>query len=472
MASQTNPFVNAINSFAADPEGEAKGRYIVANTAKTQNEADILADRIKWRGIFGNATDIAPTAKAGELSNPTVDSGAAYKATGYKGGQKLLFDIDGQGNLIPKADISPRDFGLASLMFGNNPTETTSRMMSPNGGFDKPAPAPRVDYKLAEYTDPNTGVVYRQRAHPDGSGVFLENGAPAMIALNPETVKTIMPSAAGGQVLQTVAGKDGAPPTTTALNLPGSRVIDPKDLAKAFQIAHANDVKSRGTAPDGMSDIDFLVAKHIGHIGPNGQVNKGVPMLNADELRSIQNLTQTIMGADPSIPLSVAVSAAIDHHKEISQGSIVPKDYDNRGFFDNFLWSGGASDEKDAAGVELPQLGSGARFSTSKGYIQKSGDVAPATEARGRYSDLPDDVKVVPLSVRLAGNAVDDSGLSSIMSGATGKPEFSTKLERNDKGEPTNLTAGKFYHEGGKFFVAEFGEGGNVVARQITNIKK
>lgn len=460
MASKSNPFVNAINSFNADPEGEAKGRYIVANTAKTQNEADILADRLKWRGVFGNATDIAPTAKAGELSNPTVDTGAAYKATGYKGGQKLLFDIDSQGNLIPKADINARDFGLASLMFGNNPTEATSRMMSPNGGFDKPTPAPRVDYKLAEYTDPNTGVVYRQRANNDGSGMFLENGAPAMIALNPETVRTIMPSAAGGQVLQTRLGADGAAPTTTALNLPGSNMIDGSKLAQAAKMAHANDAKTRGLAPEGMSDIDFLVAKHIGHIGPNGQVNKGVPMLNADELRSIQNLTQTIMGSDPSIPLSVAVSAAIDHHKDISQGNVTARDYDKGwGWWLN-------EDEKDAGGVELPQLGG--KFSTSKGYKRETGDVPKERESRGRYSDLGNDTKVVPLSVRLAGNAVDETGLSQIMAGSTGKPEFSTQLPPAG----TALEAGRFYHDGSKFYVAEFGEGGKVVARQITNIKK
>lgn len=468
MASQPNPFVNAINSFAADPEGEAKGRYVQANTAKTQNEADILADRLRWRGIFGAATDIAPTAKAGELSNPTVDAGSAFRATGLKGGQNLLFDIDKGGNLIPRADITPRDFGLASLLMGNAPNQTTSQMMSPTGGFEKPTPAPKVDYKLVEFTDPNTGVTYRQRANSDGSGVIKQDGSPDMVPLNPNTVKTIMPSAANGQVLQTTPGKDGAAPTTTALNLSGSNMIDGSKLAQAAKIAHANDTITRGMAPEGMSNIDYLVAKHIGHISPSGEVNKGVPMLNADELRSIQNLTAKIMGSDPAIPLSVAVAASIDHHKDISQGRVVPRDFDNRGLFDNFLGLGGSEDELDAAGVELPQLGKGAKFSTSKGYKRELGEVPKQREDRGRYSDLPDDVKVVPLAVRLAGNAVDETGLSQIMAGATGKPEFSTQLP--PAGTP--LEAGKFYHDGSKFYVAEFGSNGAVVARLITNIKK
>ena len=468
MASQPNPFVNAINSFNADPEGEAKGRYIQANTSKTQNEADILADRIKWRNIFGTATDISPTAKAGELSNPTVDAGSAFKATGMKGGQNLLFDIDGQGNLIPKANTTARDFGLASLLMGHAPSEVSSRMMSPNGGFDKPTPAPRIDYKLAEFTDPNTGETYRQRANQDGSGVFKQDGSPDMVVLNPNTVRTIMPSVAGGRALQTTPGKDGAAPTTTELNLSGSTMIDGLQLALASKTAHANDAKTRGVAPEGMSDIDYLVAKHIGHISPSGEVNNGIPMLNADELRSIQNLTARIMGSDPTIPLSVAVSASIDHHKDISQGRVVPKDYDNRGLFDNFLGLGGAENELDANNVELPQLGKGARFSTSKGYKRELGEVPKQREDRGRYSDLPDDVKVVPLAVRLAGNAVDETGLSQIMAGATGKPEFSTQLPPTG----TPLEAGKFYHDGSKFYVAEFGSNGAVVARQITNIKK
>ena len=474
MASTNNPFSNFISSFNADPKGEAEGRYIQANTSKTQSEADILKDRLKWRGIFGNATDITPTAKAGELSNPTVDAGAAVKTTGVKAGQNLLFSgLDANGNLIPRPNINARDFGLASLMFGNSPSEATSRMMSPNGGFDKPIAPPRVDAKLAEFTDDNTKVVYRQLAHPDGSGVFNTDGSPAMKPLNPNTVKTTMPSAAGGNVLQTTPGLDGGPPTTTVFNPPGSQIVDPNQLAAAFKIAHATDIAGRGKSPDGMDDLDYIVAKRIGHMDASGKVNPNIPMLNQDELRSIQNLTRTIMAGDASIPLSSAVDAAIDHHTEISQGSIVPKDYDNRGFFDNWLNNNNGNEtEKDANSVELPQMGGDKKFSTSKGYKRQLGVVTPETEARGRYSNLKDDDKVVPLSTRLAGNAVDKAGIPGIMAGATGKPEFASKLEMNAAGEPVNVVIGKFYHHQGKFYVGEMQDGGKIVARQITNTKK
>ena len=476
MASTTNPFVNAINSFAADPKGEAEGRYITANTAKTKNEADILADRLKWRGIFGTATDIATTAKAGELSNPTVDAGAAVRTTGVKGGQNLLFDgLDVNGNLIPKPNISARDFGLASLMFGNNPSEATSRMMSPNGGFDKPVPPvkpPRGDIKLAEYTDPTTNVTWVQRRDADGFGLITDSGQPAMVALNPENAKVTLPSIAGGQGVVAKANPSGGAPVIEQLNLPGSQIVDPNTLANAFKIAHAQDIASRGKSTDGWDDLDFIVAKRIGHVDASGKVNPNVPMLNQDELLSIQNLTRTIMSGDPSIPLGAAVAAAVDHHTEISQGSIVPKDYDNRGFFDNFLGQGGNESEMDANKVELPQMGGDKKFSTSKGYKRELGEVSPAREARGRYSNLEDTDMVVPLSTRLAGNAVDKAGIPGIIAGATGKPEFASQLKINAAGEPTNVVIGKFYHHQGKFYVGEMQEGGKVIARQITNTKK
>lgn len=467
MASTNNPFSNFISSFNADPKGEAEGRYIQANTSKTQSEADILKDRLKWRGIFGNATDITPTAKAGELSNPTVDAGAAVKTTGVKAGQNLLFSgLDANGNLIPRPNINARDFGLASLMFGNNPSEATSRMMSPNGGFDKPIAPPRVDAKLAEFTDPNTGVTYRQRANADGSGMFQEDGSPAMVPLNPNTVKTTMPSSAGGNVLQTTPGLNGEAPVTTVFNPPGSQIVDPNQLAAAFKIAHATDIAGRGKAPDGMDDLDYIVAKRIGHMDASGKVNPNIPMLNQDELRSIQNLTRTIMSGDASIPLSSAVDAAMDHHDEISRGSIIPRDYDE-GWG---LWTN--KDEVDANNVLLPQMGGNKKFSTSKGYKRQLGVVTPETEARGRYSNLKDDDKVVPLSTRLAGNAVDKAGIPGIMAGATGKPEFASKLEMNAAGDPVNVVIGKFYHHQGKFYVGEMQDGGKIVARQITNTKK
>lgn len=465
----TNPFVAGLQSFAADPEGEAKGRYILANTAKTQNEADILASRKAWREKFGLATDITPTAKAGELSNDRVDAGAAYSATGVGSGQKMLFDTDTQGNLIPKlTPPSAKDVGLASILLSRGqPTEVVSRMLSPTGGFDKPLAAPKTDYKLHEFSDPNTGIHYRQLANADGSPRFKENGEPEMAALNPNTVKTTMPSAAGGQVLQTSQSAGGAP-VTTALNLSGSRLIDSTKLSQIARLAHANDAAARGLAPEGMNDLEFVVAKRIGHIGPDGKVNTGVPMLNPDEVESIKSLTDTIMASDATIPLSMAVSAAIDHHQDIAQGKVVTKDYDNRGLFDNFLGMGGAANEKDASGVELPQYGGGKKYTTSQGYKRTLGEVLPATASRGKYSDLPDDTKVVPLSVRLAGDAVDDTGVAQIMANNTGKPVFSKTLPAN----LSEVKAGEFYHKDGKFYVAELSESGKVVPRLITNIKK
>ena len=467
----TNPFVSALQSFAADPEGEAKGRYILANTTKTQNEADILADRKKWRALFGQATDITPTAKAGELSNDKVDSGAAYAATGVGSGQKILFDTDAQGNLVPKATPpSAKDVGLASILLSRSqPNEVVSRMLSPSGGFDKPLADPKIDYKIHEFSDNNTNIHYRQLVNADGSPKFKANGEPDMVPLNPNTVKTTMPSAAGGQVLQT-SQSGGNAPVTTALNIAGSHLIDNTKLSQIARLAHANDAAARGIAPEGMSDLEFVVAKRIGHIGPDGKENKGVPMLNPDEIESIKSLTDTVMSGDATIPLSMAVSAAIDHHQDMAQGKLVIKDYDNRGFFDNFLGNNnGSDDEKDAAGVELPQYGGGKKYSTSKGYKRSVGEVLPATASRGKYSDLPDDTKVVPLSVRLAGNAVDETGIAQIMANNTGKPVFSKALP-DDLSEVKN---GEFYHtRDGKFYVAEMLEGGRVVPRLITNIKK
>lgn len=474
MASTTNPFVAGLQSFAADPEAEAKGRYIQANTAKTQNEADILADRKKWRALFGQANDLNPTVRAGELSNDKIDVTGAYKGNAAAGGAKMLFDTDTNGNLVPKTDmygrqvpIDPKTFSLASLLMGHAPSEVTSRALG-SGGFDKPLAAPKTDYKLHEFSDTNTGIHYRQLANADGSPRFKENGEPEMAALNPNTVKTTMPSAAGGQVLQTSQSAGGAP-VTTALNLPGSRLIDSTKLSQIARLAHANDAAARGLAPEGMNDLEFVVAKRIGHIGPDGKVNVGVPMLNPDEVESIKSLTDTIMASDATIPLSMAVSAAIDHHQDIAQGKIVTKDYDNRGFWDNFGGNNnGAADEKDAAGVELPQYGGKREYSTSQGYKRTLGEVLPVTASRGKYSDLPDDTKVVPLSVRLAGDAVDETGVAQIMANNTGKPVFSKTL-------PADLSTvknGEFYHKDGKFYVAEMQESGKVVPRLITNIKK
>lgn len=467
MASTTNPFVAGLQSFAADPEGEAKGRYITANTAKTQNEADILADRKKWRTLFGQATDLNPTIRAGELSNDRVDVTGAYKGNAAAGGAKMLFDTDANGNLVPKTDmygrqapIDPKTFSLASLLMGHAPNEVTSRALG-SGGFDKPLSAPKTDYKLYEFTDTNTGIQYRQLANEDGSPKFKSGGQPDMVALNQNTVKTAMPGAAGGQVLQTTQ-QAGQAPVTAALKLPGSQLIDPAKLSQISRLAHANDAASRGVAPEGMSDLEFMIAKRINHIGPDGNINKGVPMLNPDEVESIKSLADTIMAGDATIPLSVAVSAALDHHKDLAQGRTYKGDYDKGwGWWLN-------SNEKDAAEQELPQY-PGKEYTTSKGYIRKPNDVvSTATRARGKYSDLPDDTKVVPLSVRLAGEAVDETGIAQLMSNNTGKPVFSKALPSVE----SELVAGQFYHQGSKFYVAEFGEGGKVVPRLITNIKK
>jgi hypothetical protein len=504
-----NPFVAGLQSFAADPEGEAKGRYIMANTAKTQNEADILADRKKWRTLFGGATDITPTAKAGELSNDKVDAGAAYAATGVGSGQRMLFDTDAGGNLVPKATPpSAKDVGLASILLSRGqPTEVVSRMLSPTGGFDKPLAPAKTDYKLHEFTDANTGIHYRQAANADGSPKFKGNGEPEMVALNPSsvkkpvvslheftdtntgihyrqvanadgspkfdasgkpemvalnqnTVKTSMPSAAGGNVLQTSQAA-GAAPVTTTLKVPGSQMIDTSRLSQIARLAHANDAASRGLAPDGMTDLEFVIAKRIGHIGPDGKQNANIPMVNPDEVESIKSLADTIMGGDATIPLSVAVSAAIDHHKDLAAGRTYKGDYDKGlGWWITDF-------ETDANKQLLPQY-KDKHYTTSSGYIQKK-DATPAQKARGKYSDLPDDAKVVPLSVRLAGDAIDETGIAQLLaSNNTGQPVFSTTLPE----KPTDMVAGQFYHKGGKFYIAEFGAGGAVTARLITNIKK
>jgi hypothetical protein len=458
-----NPFVAGLQSFMADPEAEAKGRYITANTAKTQNEADILADRKKWRAKFGLATDITPTAIAGELSNDKVDAGAAYGATGVSSGHKMLFDTDAKGNLVPKATPpTAKDVGLASLLLSKSqPNEVVSRMLSPSGGFDKPLAAAKTDYKLYEFTDTNTGIQYRQLANADGSPKFKGNGEPEMAALNQNTVKTAMPGAAGGQVLQTTQ-QAGQAPVTAALKLPGSQLIDPAKLSQIARLAHANDAASRGVAPEGMNDLEFMIAKRINHIGPDGNINKGVPMLNPDEVESIKSLADTIMAGDATIPLSVAVSAAIDHHDDLAKGRTYKGDYD-KGLG---IWIN--DNEKDADKQLLPQY-PGKEYTTSQGYVRKPTDVvSTATRARGKYSNLPDDTKVVPLSVRLAGEAVDETGIAQLMSNNTGKPVFSKALPSVE----SELVAGEFYHQGSKFYVAEFGEGGKVVPRLITNIKK
>lgn len=467
MASTTNPFVAGLQSFAADPEAEAKGRYITANTAKTQNEADILADRKKWRALFGQANDLNPTVRAGELSNDRVDVTGAYKGNAAAGGAKMLFDTDSNGNLVPKTDmygrqapVDPKTFSLASLLMGHAPSEVTSRALG-SGGFDKPLAAPKTDYKLADFTDTNTGIYYRQLANADGTPKFKDNGEPEMAPLNPNTVKTTMPGAAGGQVLQTSQAA-GAAPVTTTLKLSGSQLVDPSKLSQIARLAHSNDAASRGIAPEGMSDLEFMIAKRINHIGPDGNVNKGVPMLNPDEVESIKSLSDTIMAGDATIPLSVAVSAAIDHHSDIAKGRTYKGDYD-KGFG---IWIN--DNEKDAAKELLPQY-PGKEYTTSQSYVRKPTESASAaTLARGKYSDLPDDTKVVPLSVRLAGEAVDDTGIAQLLSNNTGKPVFSTTLPANE----SELVAGHFYHQGSKFYVAEFGEGGKVVPRLITNIKK
>ena len=504
-----NPFVAGLQSFAADPEGEAKGRYITANTAKTQHEADILASRKAWRLKFGQAADLTPTAIAGELSNDKVDAGAAYAATGVGSGHKMLFDTDDKGNLIPKATApSAKDVGLASILLSKSqPNEVVSRMLSPSGGFDKPIAAPKTDYKLHEYTDNNTGIHYRQTANVDGSPKFDSGGKPEMVALNPssvkkpqvslheytdtntgihyrqianadgspkfdsggrpemvalnqETVKTTMPTAAGGNVLQT-SQVAGSAPVTAALKLPGSQLIDPARLSRIAAAAHANDRTSRGMAPDGMSDIEFLIAKRVNHIGPDGAVNTKVPMLNPDEVESIKSLTDTIMSGDATIPLSVAVGAAIDHHKDVALGRTYKGDYDKGwGWYLN-------NDETDADNVELPQY-KGKTYTTSNNYKQNKGvEVSAETLARGKHSDLTDDAKIVPLSVRLAGEAIDETGIAQLMANNTGKPVFSTALPADSA-----LKNGQFYHKGGKFYVAELGPGDKVVARLITNIKK
>jgi hypothetical protein len=79
----------------------------------------------------------------------------------------------------------------------------------------------------------------------------------------------------------------------------------------------------------------------------------------------------------------------------------------------------------------------------------------------------------VPLAARLAGNAVAETGIPQIMAGATGRPEFANKLQRDPTTKnPISLEVGKFYHENGNFYVADWGPNGTVTARLITNIKK
>lgn len=492
MASTTNPFVSALNSFAADPEAEAKGRYIQANTAKTQNEADILADRKKWRALFGQAGDLNPTVRAGELSNDRIDVTGAYKGNAAAGGAKMLFDTDASGNLVPKTDmwgrqapVDPKTFSLASLLMGHAPSEVTSRAMG-SGGFDKPIAAPKVDYKLAEYTDQNSGVVYRQDAHEDGSPKFYKDGTPVMTPLNPDTKKISQPSVAGGKAVETtvnfpdVKDKDGkvigrsknGVQTNRELTLPGSNVINGSQLAQAARMAHAADEARRGKPIDGMSDVEFLAGKRIGSINADGTANKGRPALNPDEMDSIEHLVQKIMASDPTIPLSVAVTSAMDHHEDIAKGEIVTKDYDNRGWFDNFLGLGGADNEKDAAGVELPQFGKDKEFTTSKNYKRALGVVPEATANRGKYSNIKDDTVIVPSGVRLSEQAKDDTSMAALLSGATGKPEYAEQIVRDAAGNPTGLKAGQFYHDKGKFYVADIAESGKVVARLVTNSKE
>ena len=420
MAKESNPFSNFLESWGTDPEAQAKGQVYSATAQLKSGEAERMSDILAARRRFAVNPNISPTVRDIALARENMDAENAMTGEGLYRANALLSNVDAAGNVTKQPNLNTNDYRVANMLRGKGDSGNGMKIENVNG------------FPFA----------------------ITDNGISPLFK---NVEKIIPPSVVGGQNIKVTSSLDengNVVQNAVQAPTPGAFTISSGDYqaaAKARQASYLTRNRAAIDYADG--PYSYAINKTIGAIDSAGNPT-GIPPLNPLETEAITTLAKQYEGAG-YMP-DEAIRAALMRFKSINQqGGVVTKDFDNRGVFDNFLGLGGGagSNEYDAAGNELPQLGKNAKYSASKDLnIKKLPGLQPG-EA------------IVPFMTQLASQS-DQGNIATMLAGAAVSPDTAS-LQPTDPN--SLLIEGKFYHDGsGKFFRAQPDENGKIVLKQIT----
>lgn len=316
-ASQPNPFFSAISgglnewANAMDPESLAKGNLYKVNTTKAQHEADIAASRLAYRkrlAAMGLAPETEFSLGASELTNPTQNIDTIHRGTA--------------GRIITNPNATPQELARASMLQGNSPNQTTFNM--------EKGILPAAETKVVEGANGDKFLM-----GPDGvPRLWDKKQNKPIIAERDATILNPVPLPDGTyQELQTVRAPEAAPSWS--------------DLNKSVINA---DRQTLGN----FQDVETYVQQRLGLIDQNGLAIGNSSPLNKFELERVVSRANDYRQAGYSTLASVNAAMA-DY--DLTPANITTKE------FGNTWWL--TDSERDAAGVELPEL-PGDKFAASK----------------------------------------------------------------------------------------------------------
>lgn len=440
MAKEQNPFTSFLDSWAADPEGEAKGRVYSETGRLKSEEANRIASLNQVRGLIMNDKSVPDIVKWSALANENMNPVQLQDAISRHGGNRAIFNFGQNGQMTPRTNITPQEFGIASLALGNAPNSQITQGLS--GTFDK-APTGKID--TVQY----------------GGNIFEVNkdsqtGKTSLIPLTTFAEESKQGSALG-QTATTVTNtpivnKDGTISIKSGIQaaaMQGGMGIPARELAAIKQQRFKSDAVTLGASavahPYGV--YGYLMDRRLGRLLPNGKPNSEIPGLNPYQFNILEQRAKEYEKAG-YVPTD-AFEAALSDMPDIKSG-----DFETKEFGNSFLRTAAESDVNDN---ELPNYGGG-DFLATKGfaYKDKSGNLIQ------HYQRKPGQV-VVPFEQNVMSNANKEDLASSVLSGSV-LPRMAEELPSNGL-----IENGALYHHQGRYYIGRMGANGKVVPEEIMN---
>lgn len=398
----SNPFVNAISAFSADPKGAAEGQYLTANTSVKTREAQILADRIAARQRLLANGGFAPGVIDAGLANDVVDPQKLQTAQGFNQGRGFLTTKDGAVN----TNIDPKSLSIASLLMGNTLNETTGEMAAGRWPAAKPTSEPKLQFVPGSSGEPdrlfdpatgkvtfanNNGQVARGPAAaapvatPTAAPVAAQPAAQPGAAGNVQpgmTFDRLIPSTVPGTpsvivTMQMGANGEQKVVAQRAVDVSGGQGLSNAALSALQKERFAADQQLHAKAIASGDPFAWMLGRQLGLIDESGNRTRPTTPLNSYELNSFKTKAAAYHRAGYN--MQEAFEAALESHPALKMGggNLETKEWGN-----TFI---PVDAEKDAGGNLLPDLGGG-DFLTTKGFRQN----LKKTEERSGKPDNPD----------------------------------------------------------------------------------
>lgn len=390
--STSNPFINGILNFGADPKGAAEGQYITANTTVKDREAQILADRIAARERLRTAGGFAPGVIDAGLANNEIDPHKLQTAQGFHLGRGFITNKDGTLN----TNIDPKGLSMASLLMGNNLNETTGFMASgkwPTPKADSPLQfVPGTGGEGDRIFNPGTGQVSSvangaplrtpAAGAPSGTAQAPVAKAAATQAQGGDTFDKLVTSNVPGQpsvivTMRKMPNGEHKFVSQRAVDVSGGQGLSSAAMSALQKERFETDKQLHAKAIASGDPFAWMLGRQLGLIDDAGNRTRPTTPLNPYELNSFKAKAMAYHKAGYTMQEAFDVALASHPALQMGGGNLEVKEWGNS-------WIE-MDAEKDANKNLLPDLGGG-DFLTTKDFKQN----LKKTSKRTSVSDNPE----------------------------------------------------------------------------------